>query len=87
MSDPDLESMAQDELSRAMTLSWRDLNKVIPWGDTYVGLSTGGREVYMQRSYIWADQPGGDILCEVNVYAGETRYDQGAKLSRLIRKP
>jgi hypothetical protein len=27
MSDPDLEAMAKDELSRAMTLTWRDLSR------------------------------------------------------------
>jgi len=31
--------------------------------------------VEFARNYIWADQEGGDILCEVIVYAGESRYD------------
>ena len=52
MSDPDLEAMAQDELSRAMTLSWRDLNKVIPWGDTFDGISPAGRNVEVERNYL-----------------------------------
>jgi hypothetical protein len=87
MSTPDLDATAAEELDRALDLSWAALAKIVPWGDTYVGLSIGGREVYIHRSYIWADQPGGDILVEVNVYAGETRYDHGAKVSRVIRKP
>jgi hypothetical protein len=87
MSDPDLEATAAEELERALDMSWNALAKHVPWGDTYVGLSIGGREVEFARNYIWADQPGGDILCEVHVYAGESRYDHGAKLSRLIRKP
>jgi hypothetical protein len=87
MSTPDLDATAAEELERALDLSWAQLAKIIPWGDTYEGLSIGGREVAFSRNYIWADQPGGDILCEVAVYAGETRYDDGAKVSRLIPKP
>ncbi|HTI67629.1 MAG TPA: hypothetical protein VL460_08830 [Caulobacteraceae bacterium] len=87
MSTPDLDATAAEELERAMSLTWGALAKHIPWGDTYVGLSIGGREVHIQRSYIWADQQNGDILCEVIVYAGESRYDHGAKVSSVIRKP
>lgn len=87
MSTPDLDATAAEELGRALDLSWTALAKVVPWGDTYVGLSIGGREVEFSRNYLWADQPGGDILVEVAVYAGETRYDDGAKVSRVIRKP
>jgi hypothetical protein len=57
MSDPDLEAMAKDELSRAMTLTWRDLSKVIPWGDTFEGISPGGRDVEVERNYLWATDP------------------------------
>lgn len=87
MSSEDLEATAAEEIERALDLSWAALAKHIPWGDSYVGLSPGGREVEIARSYIWADQPGGDILCEVTVYAGETRYDHGARVSRMIRRP
>jgi hypothetical protein len=87
MSDPDLETMAQDELSRAMTLTWRDLNKVIPWGDTFEGISPAGRNVEVERNYLWVSEPGGDILCEVAVYGGPSRYDQGAKARGVISGP
>jgi len=70
-----------------MSLSWGALSKHIPWGDTYVGLSIGGREVEFARNYIWADQEGGDILCEVIVYAGESRYDHGPSFRAMIKKP
>jgi len=86
MSDPDLEAMAQDELSRGMTLTWRDLSKVIPWGDTFEGISPGGRNVEVERSYLWATDTGGDILCEVVVYGGASRYDQGARVRGLISR-
>nr|WP_205689996.1 hypothetical protein [Caulobacter sp. SLTY] len=70
-----------------MTLSWRDLSKITPWGDTFEGLSPAGREVQVERNYIWAADEGGDILCEVAVFGGPSRYDQGARVSRLIKKP
>lgn len=84
--DPDLLAFAEDELSRAVTLSWRELSKITPWGDTFDGLSPAGREVQVERNYIWAAETGGDILCEVAVFGGQTRYDQGARVSRLIKK-
>ena len=86
MSDPDLQAMADDELSRAMTLSWRELSKVIPWGDTFDGISPAGRNVEVERNYLGAAQEGGDILCEVAVYGGETRYDQGARARGVISR-
>ncbi len=87
MSDPDLFAFAEDELSRAVTLSWRELSKITPWGDTFDGISPAGRQVQVERNYIWAAQEGGDILCEVAVFGGPSRYDQGARVSRLITKP
>lgn len=87
MSDPDLQAFAEDELTRALTLSWRELSKITPWGDTFEGLSPAGREVQVERNYLWAAEEGGDILCEVAVFGGPSRYDQGARVSRLIKKP
>jgi len=84
--NPDLEAVAAEEIDQAVRLGWKALAPHMPWGDTYVGVAPSGREVEIARSYIWAGQPGGDILCEVVVYAGETRYDQGAKLTRVIPK-
>ncbi len=86
MSDADLLAFAEDELGRALTLSWRDLSKITPWGDTFEGLSPAGRQVLVERNYIWAAGAGGDILCEVAVFGGPSRYDQGARVSRLIKK-
>jgi hypothetical protein len=86
-SDPDLMAMAVDELDRACSLSWRDLAKIAPWGDEFDGVSSAGRDVIVARSYLWASEPGGDILCEVVVYGGPSRYDHGARASRLIPKP
>jgi hypothetical protein len=85
--DPDLEAMARDELSRAMTLRWQDLRGIIPWGDTFEGISPAGRYVEVERSYIWAAEEDGDILCEVAVYGGPSRYDQGVRASATISRP
>jgi len=79
--------MADDELTRALSLSWRELSKVTPWGDTFDGISPAGRNVEVERNYIWAAEPGGDILCEVTVFGGPSRYDQGARASRVVKKP
>jgi hypothetical protein len=82
----DLVEMAEDELKRAVTLSWRELSKVTPWGDSYDGFSPTGRAVTIERNYLWADAEGGDILCEIVVYGGDSRYDQGARTSAVIEK-
>ena len=65
--DPDLANMARDELAAALTLSWRALVKIIPWGDSFEGISPAGRDVGVERGYIWLTEPGGDILCEILV--------------------
>ena len=65
--DPDLAMMARDELASALTLSWRALAKIVPWGDSFEGISPAGRDVSVERGYIWLTEPGGDILCEIVV--------------------
>jgi hypothetical protein len=82
----DLAAMARDELDRALTLKWRELSDVVPWGDAYDGFTPAGRQVTVERSYLWAEAAGGDILCEIAVYGGPSRWDEGARASRLIRR-
>ena len=82
--DPDLSLMAQDELTAALTLSWRALAKITPWGDNFEGISPAGRDVTVERSYIWQSAPGGDILCEVSVHGlGKS----SARASAVIAAP
>ena len=83
----ELDEMAQDELERARSLSWRELSRIIPWGDVYEGFAPAGRPVQVERNYLWADAAGGDILCEVNVFANPVLYDDGARRSCVIRRP
>jgi hypothetical protein len=80
----DLAAMAADELERAMTLTWRELSRVAPWGDTYEGFSPAGRQVTVERNYLWAEDAGGDILCEVVVYGGQSRWDEGVRAGGVI---
>jgi hypothetical protein len=83
----DLAAMAADELERALTLSWRELSNVVPWGDAYEGFSPAGRQVTVERSYLWAEVAGGDILCEVMVYGGPSRWDEGVRVNGVIPRP
>jgi len=84
--NPDHLAMAQDELKRAVTLSYREVAKVTPWGDIFDGISPAGANVQVERNYLWAGDPGGDILVEVAVFGGPSRYDAGAKVSQIIRR-
>ena len=87
MADPDLEIAADEELERALDLSWAELSRVTPWGDTFEGFSPGGRPVLMERNYLWADAQGADVLCEVAVFRNAVLYDQAARRSARVRRP
>ena len=82
----ELELAAEEEIERALDLSWRELSRCIPWGDTYEGFTPGGRSAQFERSYLWAEKPGGDILCEVAVYEDPARFEKAARRSRIIPK-
>ena len=82
----ELEAAAEEEIERALDLSWRELSRVVPWGDTYEGFTPGGRAAQFERSYIWASKPGGDILCEVAVFCCGEHYEKAARRSRIIGK-
>lgn len=71
MSDQDLTDLAADELAQALSLSWRELSKVTPWGDTYEALAPGGDEVEVERNYLWFKDAGGDVMIEVVARVGE----------------
>ena len=86
-ADPDLQAAAEEELERALDLSWAELAKVTPWGDAYEGFSPAGRPVMLERTYIWAEAVGGDILCEVAAYVNAVLYDQAARCTARVRKP
>ena len=79
----DVTAAADDELDRAMTLGWRELSRLTPWGDTFEGFTPEGREVSFDRAYIWDRETGGDIRVEVIVYEVQD-YESGVRLTRLI---
>jgi hypothetical protein len=81
----DLNAAAEDELQRACTLGWRQLAAHTPWGDTFEGFTPAGLQVMFERSYLWEDEPGGDIRVEVNVYE-EDDYEGGVRASGLIAR-
>jgi len=83
----ELQAMAEDELGRACSMSWRALSSVVPWGDTFEGFAPFGRAVEVERNYVWVDDEGGDVLAEVVVFQNTVLYDQGARVSRVIKKP
>ena len=84
---PELETMAEEELARACSMSWRALTSVVPWSDTCEAIAPSGRDVEVERSYAWADAPGGDVLVEVVVFQNTALYDQGARRTRTIKQP
>jgi hypothetical protein len=83
----DLDLFAEDELGRALSLSWRELAPIVPWGDTYEGVSATNLSVQVERNYLWADKEGGDILVEVAVYLDAAHYPFAAKRSARIARP
>jgi hypothetical protein len=84
--DPDLEAAAEEEIARACELSWAQLSRVVPWGDSYEGITPGGRSATYERAYLWAEEQGGDVLVEVAVYVHPELQDHASRRHRLIRK-
>jgi hypothetical protein len=81
--DPQLEVLAEEELAAARKMSWRDLSRITPWSDNYRGYTPSGREVEIERSYIWAQGEPGDVLCEVIVRG----LGSEAQANCVVRKP
>ena len=85
--DADLEAAVEEEIARACDLSWGQLARVTPWGDSYEGITPGGRTATYERGYLWAEGEGGDVLVEVAVYVHPELQDHAARRTRLIRRP
>lgn len=85
VSDDELSAMAIEELDIACALPWPDMKSVTPWGDSYTGFAPSGREVEIERRYLWAHEPEGAISVEVEVrHAGAPT---GAEAKALITSP
>ena len=60
----DLAEAAAEELERACGMTWAELAKVTPWGDTFEGFTPAGRTAEFERNYLWASDAGGDICVD-----------------------
>ena len=67
VSDDELSAMAIEELDQACSLIWPELVKITPWGDSYEGFAPSGRTVEVERRYLWAVEPEGGVIVEVEV--------------------
>lgn len=66
-SDDELTLMAQEELDVACAMPFVELKKITPWGDSYEGFAPSGRTVEVERRYLWAVEPKGGVIVEVEV--------------------
>lgn len=85
MSDDELSTMAIEELDAACAMPWPDIKKITPWGDSFIGFSPSGREVEVERRYLWAHAPEGSVSVEVEVRDLGART--GAEAKALITAP
>jgi hypothetical protein len=85
MSDNELNDMAQEELASAIALSWPEIRRITPWGDTFEGFAPSGRTVEIERRYLWAHDPEGAVMVEVEVRDRSNRT--GAEARALVEKP
>jgi hypothetical protein len=85
VSDDELSAMAIEELDQACSLIWPELVKITPWGDTFTGIAPSGREVEVERRYLWAHEPAGAVAVEIEVRDIGART--GAEARALITPP
>ena len=63
----ELSLMAMEELDAACALAWSEIKAITPWGDSFTGFAPSGREVEIERRYLWAHAPEGSVSVEVEV--------------------
>jgi hypothetical protein len=85
MSSDELTEMAQEELNAACALTWPELTRITPWGDTFEGFSPSGRTVEVERRYLWAHDPAGAIVVEVEVR--DAAAGTGVEARALLHAP
>jgi hypothetical protein len=77
--------MAIEELDQACSLVWPELVRITPSGDTFTGIAPSGREVEVERRYLWAHEPAGAVAVEIEVRDLGART--GAEARALITPP
>lgn len=86
MSPPDeLTAMAQEELTAACSLTWPELKRITPWGDSFEGFAPSGGTVEVERRYLWAHDPEGAIVVEVEVRDAAAKA--GVEARALLHAP
>ena len=86
MTRPDeLTVMAQEELNAACALTWPELKRITPWGDSFEGFAPSGRTVEIERRYLWALDPEGAIIVEVEVRDAAARV--GVETRAILHAP
>ncbi|MCA0366568.1 MAG: hypothetical protein LCH57_00680 [Proteobacteria bacterium] len=65
--DDELTLMANEELDAACAMPFVEVKKITPWGDSYEGFAPSGRTVEIERRYLWAVEPEGGVIVEVEV--------------------
>jgi len=81
----ELTEMAEEELAAACALTWPELKRITPWGDSFEGFAPSGRTVEVERRYLWAHDPEGAIVVEVEVRDASNRT--GAEARALLAPP
>ncbi len=81
----ELTQMAHEELTAACALTWPELKRITPWGDTFEGFAPSGRTVEVERRYLWAHDPEGTIVVEVEVRDPSART--GVEARALLHAP
>lgn len=81
----ELTAMAEEELASAIALSWPEIKAVTPWGDTFEGFAPSGRTVEVERRYLWAIEPEGAVVVEVEVRDRSNRM--GAEARAILAPP
>jgi len=86
VTPPDeLTQMAQEELNAACALTWPELKRITPWGDTSEGFAPSGRTVEVERRYLWAHEPAGAIVVEVEVR--DAGAAEGVEAKAILHAP
>ncbi len=81
----ELTEMAEEELAAACALNWHELKRITPWGDSFEGFAPSGRTVEVERRYLWAHDPVGAIVVEVEVRDASNRT--GAEARAIVIDP
>jgi hypothetical protein len=81
----ELSDMAEEELEAACSLLWPEITRITPWGDSFEGFAPSGRTVEVERRYLWAVEPAGAGVVEVEVRGPPPRT--GAEARAVLAPP